>query len=267
MLKDPLGALVLSMTQEQIQRWTQVSAATGSEVAVALHSLGKQSRRQLLGYSSNIVREEGTEIYLKPEADLGRLCDSAQPAHAEKRRQLLQNTGILNTVLMFASRSTTEVRFSKDVILLGQHERAPLSLILTNCNCAQHVKTGYPELDPPWDHLLLLGHWKDCPQQKSASIYKWFKMRQHELCASLLLPDEKVLVVYQVRIDEISFPELSLLQAEQFQLSQALVTGEVLQDNSDLSGPPLDCLQYDHASLALGSPEPDKAFQERLHHH
>lgn len=66
MLKDPLGALVLSMTQEQIQRWTQVSAVTGSEVAVALHSLGKQSRRQLLGYSSNIVREEGTEIYLKP---------------------------------------------------------------------------------------------------------------------------------------------------------------------------------------------------------
>lgn len=59
--------------------------------------------------------------------------------------------------------------------------------------------------------------------------------------------------VYQVHIDEISLPELSLLQAEQFQLPQALLTGEVLQGNSDLSGPPLDCLHMTMPLLGWGA--------------
>ena len=46
-----------------------------------------------------------------------------------------------------------------------------------------------------------------------------------------------------------------LLQTEQSQLSQPLLTGEVLQSLHHLGGPLLDSLQYVQVSLVLTSPE------------
>jgi len=48
-------------------------------------------------------------------------------------------------------------------------------------------------------------------------------------------------------------PEPSLLQAEQPQLSQPFLTGEVLQPSDHLRGPPLDPLQHIHVFLMLGA--------------
>lgn len=53
------------------------------------------------------------------------------------------------------------------------------------------------------------------------------------------------------------FP-LSLSQAEQSQLSQPFPAGEVLPSRNHLHGPLLNCLQYIHVSLVLGSPELDQ---------
>ena len=56
-------------------------------------------------------------------------------------------------------------------------------------------------------------------------------------------------------------PEPSLLQAEQPQLFQPFLTGEMLQSLHHLSGPSLDSLQYVHISLVLGSPALDTVLQ------
>ena len=64
----------------------------------------------------------------------------------------------------------------------------------------------------------------------------------------------------QVFIDIEKIP-LSLLQAEQFQLSQPFFIGEVLQHLHHLCGPLLDSLQSVHVSVVLRSPELDTALQ------
>jgi len=56
-------------------------------------------------------------------------------------------------------------------------------------------------------------------------------------------------------------PQLSLLQAEQPQLSQPFLTGEMLQPSDHLCGPPLDPLQHLHVFPVLGSPELDTGLQ------
>lgn len=53
------------------------------------------------------------------------------------------------------------------------------------------------------------------------------------------------------------FPEPLLLHAEQSQLSQPLLTGEMLQEFHHLCGPSLDSLQY--------TPELDPTLQVRSH--
>jgi len=53
----------------------------------------------------------------------------------------------------------------------------------------------------------------------------------------------------------------SLLQTEQFQLSQPFLVGGMLQSLNHLSGPSLDLLQLLRISFVLGSPELDPAFQ------
>jgi len=60
-----------------------------------------------------------------------------------------------------------------------------------------------------------------------------------------------------IYIDKIP-TEPSLLQAEQFQLSQPFLIGEMLQTLIHLCDPSLDSHQYINASLVLGSPELDK---------
>lgn len=50
-------------------------------------------------------------------------------------------------------------------------------------------------------------------------------------------------------------PEPSLLQAEQPQLSQSVLPGEVLQLSDHLCSPPLDSLQKAHILLMVGVPE------------
>lgn len=57
------------------------------------------------------------------------------------------------------------------------------------------------------------------------------------------------------------FLEPSLLQGEQFQLSQALLTGEMLQLLQHLCGLALDLLQYVHVFLLPRSTELDPALQ------
>ena len=62
--------------------------------------------------------------------------------------------------------------------------------------------------------------------------------------------------------DEISpHPEPSLLQAEQSQLSQPLLIGQMLQPLNHLCGPSLDSLQHDHVTFVLESPDLDVVFQ------
>ncbi|KAK4827202.1 hypothetical protein QYF61_015230 [Mycteria americana] len=56
-------------------------------------------------------------------------------------------------------------------------------------------------------------------------------------------------------------PELSLLQAEQPQLSQPVFIGEVFQPSDHLRGPPLDWLQQVHVLLMLGAPELNTILQ------
>lgn len=53
---------------------------------------------------------------------------------------------------------------------------------------------------------------------------------------------------------------LSILQAEQSQLSQPLLTGEVLQVFDQLLGPLLDSFQYIQVSLVLRCPELEAAL-------
>ena len=59
-------------------------------------------------------------------------------------------------------------------------------------------------------------------------------------------------------------PEPPLLQAEESQLSQPLLVGQMLQALHCLRGPCLDFFQYIHLSLVLGSPELDTALQSGL---
>ena len=66
----------------------------------------------------------------------------------------------------------------------------------------------------------------------------------------LMAPSLQVLLC-----SEKTHPELSLLQAEQSQLSQPLLIGEMLQSVHHHSGPALHFLQYVHVSSVLGSPE------------
>ena len=56
-------------------------------------------------------------------------------------------------------------------------------------------------------------------------------------------------------------PEPSLLQAEQPQLPQAVLVGEVLQPSDHLCGPPLAPLQHIHVLPMLGAPELDAVLQ------
>ena len=51
--------------------------------------------------------------------------------------------------------------------------------------------------------------------------------------------------------------EPSLLQAEMPQLSQLVLTGEMLQSSDHLRGPPLDLHQQLHVLPVLGAPELD----------
>ncbi|KAK4810863.1 hypothetical protein QYF61_008835 [Mycteria americana] len=60
-------------------------------------------------------------------------------------------------------------------------------------------------------------------------------------------------------------PQPSLLQAEQPQLSQPVLVGEVLQPSDHLHGPPLDSLQQLHVLLVLRAPELDAVLQVRSH--
>ncbi|KAK4814330.1 hypothetical protein QYF61_014844 [Mycteria americana] len=60
-------------------------------------------------------------------------------------------------------------------------------------------------------------------------------------------------------------PEPSLLQAEQPQLSQPVLVGEVLQPSHHFRGPPLDSLQQLHVLLVLRAPELDAALQVGSH--
>jgi len=57
----------------------------------------------------------------------------------------------------------------------------------------------------------------------------------------------------------------SLLEAEQPQLSQLFVVGEVLQPLDHLCGPPLDPLQQLHVLLVLRAPELDAGLQVASH--
>ncbi|KAK4810857.1 hypothetical protein QYF61_008829 [Mycteria americana] len=60
-------------------------------------------------------------------------------------------------------------------------------------------------------------------------------------------------------------PQPSLLQAEQPQLSQPVLVGEVLQPSDHFHGPPLDSLQQLHVLLVLRAPELDAVLQVRSH--
>ncbi|XP_075282414.1 zinc transporter ZIP13 isoform X2 [Opisthocomus hoazin] len=60
-------------------------------------------------------------------------------------------------------------------------------------------------------------------------------------------------------------PEPSLLQAEQPQLPQPVLIGEVLQPSDHLRGPPLDPLQHIHVLPMLGAPELDAVLQVGSH--
>ncbi|KAK4814100.1 hypothetical protein QYF61_008195 [Mycteria americana] len=60
-------------------------------------------------------------------------------------------------------------------------------------------------------------------------------------------------------------PQPSLLQAEQPQLSQPVLVGEVLQPLDHFHGPPLDLLQQLHVLLVLRAPELDAVLQVRSH--
>ncbi|GAB0186614.1 mitochondrial enolase superfamily member 1 [Grus japonensis] len=64
--------------------------------------------------------------------------------------------------------------------------------------------------------------------------------------------------------NEISL-ESSLLQAEQSQLSQPVLIGQVLQPSDHLHGPPLDLLQQFHVLCMLGTPELDTVLQVGSH--
>jgi len=57
----------------------------------------------------------------------------------------------------------------------------------------------------------------------------------------------------------------SLLQAEQLQLSQPLLTGEVFQPSDHFCGPPLDLLQQVHVFPVLKAPELDAGLQVGAH--
>jgi len=57
----------------------------------------------------------------------------------------------------------------------------------------------------------------------------------------------------------------SLLQAEQPQLPQPGLVGEVLQPSDHLRGPSLDPLQHIHVLLVLGAPELDAGLQVGSH--
>jgi len=59
--------------------------------------------------------------------------------------------------------------------------------------------------------------------------------------------------------------EPSLLQAEQSQLPQPVLTGEVFQPSDHLCGPPLDPLQHIHVLPMLGAPELDTGLQVGSH--
>jgi len=60
-------------------------------------------------------------------------------------------------------------------------------------------------------------------------------------------------------------PQSSLLQAEQPQLSQPFLTGEVLHPSDDFCGPPLDPLQNACVILVLRAPELDAGLQVGSH--
>ncbi|KAK4825745.1 LOW QUALITY PROTEIN: hypothetical protein QYF61_002184 [Mycteria americana] len=60
-------------------------------------------------------------------------------------------------------------------------------------------------------------------------------------------------------------PQPSLLQAEQPQLSQPVLVGEVLQPSGHFCGPPLDPLQQLHVLLVLRTPELDAVLQVGSH--
>jgi len=55
--------------------------------------------------------------------------------------------------------------------------------------------------------------------------------------------------------------QLSLLQAEQPQLSQPYLTGEVFHPSDHFCGPPLDPFQQLHVLLVLRAPELDAGLQ------
>ena len=59
--------------------------------------------------------------------------------------------------------------------------------------------------------------------------------------------------------------ELSLLQAEEPQISQPVLTGEVLQTSDHLCGPPLDLLQQLCVLLVLEALELDAVLQVESH--
>jgi len=60
-------------------------------------------------------------------------------------------------------------------------------------------------------------------------------------------------------------PEPSLLQAEQPQLSQPVLTGEVFHPPDHFCGTPLDPLQQPHVLTVLRAPELDAGLQVGSH--
>ena len=61
--------------------------------------------------------------------------------------------------------------------------------------------------------------------------------------------------------------EPSLLQAEQPQLSQPVLIGEVFHPLDHFSGPPLDAIQQFRVSPVLQTSHVDAVYQVRSHYH
>ncbi|KAK4832884.1 hypothetical protein QYF61_026434 [Mycteria americana] len=75
-------------------------------------------------------------------------------------------------------------------------------------------------------------------------------------CFTTLIAKNFFLISILKGCNEVS-PEPSLLQAEQPQLSQPFLTGEVFHSSDHFCGPPLDLLQQDHGFPVLRAPEMD----------
>jgi len=85
------------------------------------------------------------------------------------------------------------------------------------------------------------------------------------LTANWSLDGEKISInIYFAVLLNVSL-QLPLLQAEQHQLSQPILAGEVFQPSDQCCDPPLDLLQQLHVLLVLRAPELDRILQVGSH--